>query len=149
MHLVGWEVFFCLPKVINKLRDGARSVHRTIVNNFLDGSKQEAIDMLLLGNTFVGELGERARALLYASFLHCKSHDPNWHPWCSVSWVCIQRKIVKVLRIIVNESDRILSTKKMTRYAGMTQEQCNIGMTREVCFFFLNHTLRVNTPVRY
>ncbi|XP_015750867.1 PREDICTED: synaptojanin-1-like, partial [Acropora digitifera] len=26
--------------------------------------------MLLLGNTFVGELGERARALLYASFLH-------------------------------------------------------------------------------
>ncbi|PFX33475.1 synaptojanin-1-like [Stylophora pistillata] len=57
-------------KVINKLRDGARSVHRTIVNNFLDGSKQEAIDMLLLGNTFVGELGERARALLYASFLH-------------------------------------------------------------------------------
>ena len=59
-------------QVINKLRDGARSVHRTIVNNFLDGSKQEAIDMLLLGNTFVGELGERARALLYASFLHCK-----------------------------------------------------------------------------
>jgi len=57
-------------KVINKIRDGARSVHRTIVNNFLDGSKQEAIDMLLLGNTFVGELGERARALLYASFLH-------------------------------------------------------------------------------
>ena len=64
--------FFSLMKVINKLRDGARSVQRTIVNNFLDGSKQEAIDMLLLGNTFVGELGERARALLYASFLHCK-----------------------------------------------------------------------------
>ena len=61
--------------MINKLRDGARSVHRTIVNNFLDGSKQEAIDMLLLGNTFVGELGERARALLYASFLHCKSFN--------------------------------------------------------------------------
>lgn len=60
---------------MNKLRDGARSVHRTIVNNFLDGSKQEAIDMLLLGNTFVGELGERARALLYASFLHCKSFN--------------------------------------------------------------------------
>lgn len=60
---------------MNKLRDGARSVHRTIVNNFLDGSKQEAIDMLLLGNPFVGELGERARALLYASFLHCKSFN--------------------------------------------------------------------------
>lgn len=31
--------------------------------------------MLLLGNTFVGELGERARALLYASFLHGKYRD--------------------------------------------------------------------------
>ena len=31
--------------------------------------------MLLLGNTFVGELGERARALLYASFLHGKLRD--------------------------------------------------------------------------
>ena len=31
--------------------------------------------MLLLGNTFAGELGERARALLYASFLHGKLRD--------------------------------------------------------------------------
>ncbi|XP_032229504.2 synaptojanin-1 [Nematostella vectensis] len=57
-------------RVASKLRDGARSVKRTIRSNFLDGSKQEAIDLLLLGNTFVGELGERARALLYSSFLH-------------------------------------------------------------------------------
>lgn len=72
--------------MINKLRDGARSVHRTIVNNFLDGSKQEAIDMLLLGNTFVGELGERARALLYASFLHCKycNFDVNHNDCCQL-----------------------------------------------------------------
>ena len=48
------------------------SVRRTIKNNFFDGSKQEAIDILLLGNTFVGELGDRARALLPASFLHGK-----------------------------------------------------------------------------
>ena len=45
---------------------------RAIVNNFLDGSKQEAIDILLLGNTFIGKIGERARALLNSSFLHCK-----------------------------------------------------------------------------
>ncbi|XP_031549964.1 synaptojanin-1-like [Actinia tenebrosa] len=57
-------------RVVNKLRDGARSVKRAIRSNFLDGSKQEAIDMLLLGNTFSGELGERARALLNPSFLH-------------------------------------------------------------------------------
>ena len=65
----------CSPlssQVVNKLRDGARSVQRTIRSNFFDGSKQEAIDMLLLGNIFVGELGERARSLLYSSFLHCK-----------------------------------------------------------------------------
>lgn len=59
-------------QVVNKLKDGAKSVRRTIQNNFQDGSKQEAIDMLLLGNTFVGELGERSRALLYSSFLHCE-----------------------------------------------------------------------------
>ncbi|KAK3720929.1 hypothetical protein QZH41_014536, partial [Actinostola sp. cb2023] len=57
-------------RVVNKLRDGARSVKRAIRSNFLDGSKQEAIDMLLLGNTFSGDLGERARALLHSSFLH-------------------------------------------------------------------------------
>ncbi|CAB4027321.1 synaptojanin-1-like isoform X2, partial [Paramuricea clavata] len=54
----------------SKLHDGAVSVRRTIRNNFFDGSKQEAIDILLLGNTFVGELGDRARALLPGSFLH-------------------------------------------------------------------------------
>ena len=42
------------------------------MNNFLDGSKQEAIDILLLGNTFIGSVGERARALLNATFLHGK-----------------------------------------------------------------------------
>ena len=45
--------------------------------------------MLLLGNTFVGELGERARALLYASFLHGKLRDfvqvtlARWSEWRS------------------------------------------------------------------
>lgn len=64
------HLIFC--QVASKLRDGARSVKRAIRSNFLDGSKQEAIDMLLLGNTFSGDLGERARALLHSSFLHCK-----------------------------------------------------------------------------
>ena len=30
----------------------------------MDGHKQEAIDMLLLGNSFSGELGLRSKALL-------------------------------------------------------------------------------------
>ena len=47
-----------------KLKDGARSVQRTILNNFLDKAKNEAIDMLLFGNAHSGELGQRAVALL-------------------------------------------------------------------------------------
>ena len=60
-----------LSQLASKFHDGAVSVKRAIVNNFLDGSKQEAIDILLLGNTFIGKTGERARALLNKSFLHC------------------------------------------------------------------------------
>jgi len=48
----------------SKLMDGARSAARTIQNNLLDNSKQEAIDILLLGNTLNSELADRARILL-------------------------------------------------------------------------------------
>ena len=44
--------------------DAARTATRTIQNNFLDNSKQEAIDILLLGSTLRGELADKARALL-------------------------------------------------------------------------------------
>lgn len=50
--------------------DAARSASRTIQNNFLDNSKQEAIDILLLGNTLRGELADKARALLTTRILH-------------------------------------------------------------------------------
>uniref|UniRef100_A0A8U7MHC8 Synaptojanin-1 n=1 Tax=Corvus moneduloides TaxID=1196302 RepID=A0A8U7MHC8_CORMO len=52
-----------------KLKDGARSVTRTIQNNFFDSSKQEAIDVLLLGNTLNSDLADKARALLTTSSL--------------------------------------------------------------------------------
>ena len=42
-----------------KLRDGARSVTRTIQNNFFDGTKQESIDVLLLGSSLVGKSGQQ------------------------------------------------------------------------------------------
>lgn len=48
----------------SKLKDGARSVQRTIQSNFLDSNKQEAIDMLLLGTAYSGELGLHSKALL-------------------------------------------------------------------------------------
>lgn len=52
------------PPQAGKLKDGARSVTRTIQNNFFDSSKQEAIDVLLLGNTLNSDLADKARALL-------------------------------------------------------------------------------------
>uniref|UniRef100_A0A3Q2ZC69 Synaptojanin-1 n=1 Tax=Hippocampus comes TaxID=109280 RepID=A0A3Q2ZC69_HIPCM len=56
-----------------KLKDGARSVTRTIQNNFFDSSKQEAIDILRLGSTLNSDLADKARALLTTSSLYGKS----------------------------------------------------------------------------
>ena len=47
-----------------KLKDGARSVQRTILNNFLDKAKNEAIEMLLFCSAQSGDLGQKAIALL-------------------------------------------------------------------------------------
>lgn len=52
--------------------DGARSAARTIQNNLLDNSKQEAIDILLVGSTLSSELADRARILLPSNMLHGK-----------------------------------------------------------------------------
>lgn len=58
----------------SKLMDGARSAARTIQNNLLDNSKQEAIDILLLGNTLNSELADRARILLERNMLHAPTN---------------------------------------------------------------------------
>jgi synaptojanin len=54
----------------SKLMDGARSAARTIQNNLLDNSKQEAIDILLVGSNLSSELADRARILLPSNMLH-------------------------------------------------------------------------------
>lgn len=69
---VNFIILLPLWQFASKLHDGAVTVKRTIKNNFFDGSKQEAIDILLLGNIFAGPAGDRARALLRRTFLHCK-----------------------------------------------------------------------------
>ncbi|XP_013387463.1 synaptojanin-1 isoform X2 [Lingula anatina] len=53
-----------------KYKDAARSATRAIQNNFLDSSKQEAIDMLLLGSTMRSELADKARAFLATNDMH-------------------------------------------------------------------------------
>lgn len=67
----------------SKLKDGSRSMVRTIQNNLLDSSKQEAIDVLLLGSAMSSELADRARALLPTSMLHCEFF---FFFLCSWSW---------------------------------------------------------------
>ncbi|CAH1403112.1 unnamed protein product [Nezara viridula] len=54
----------------SKFMDGARSAARTIQNNLLDTSKQEAIDVLLLGKGLNSNLAERGRTLLSANMQH-------------------------------------------------------------------------------
>ncbi|KAJ8950358.1 hypothetical protein NQ314_007893, partial [Rhamnusium bicolor] len=58
----------------SKLMDGARSAARTIQNNLLDNSKQEAIDILLVGSTLSTELADRARTLLPYNTLHAPNY---------------------------------------------------------------------------
>ncbi len=58
-----WCLSVC-ALIFFQLKGGARSVQRTIRNNFMDSNKQEAIDMLLLGNVYSGSLGQKTRALL-------------------------------------------------------------------------------------
>ncbi|XP_078086707.1 synaptojanin-2-like [Mustelus asterias] len=52
-----------------KVKDGARSVSRTIQANFFDGAKQDAIDLLLMGDFYSEDYADRARILLDSSAL--------------------------------------------------------------------------------
>ncbi|XP_014446119.1 synaptojanin-2 isoform X3 [Tupaia chinensis] len=49
---------------VGKLKDGARSVSRTIQSNFFDGVKQEAIRLLLVGDVYDEESTDKGRMLL-------------------------------------------------------------------------------------
>uniref|UniRef100_UPI00398F6D6B synaptojanin-2-like isoform X2 n=1 Tax=Pristiophorus japonicus TaxID=55135 RepID=UPI00398F6D6B len=52
-----------------KVKDGARSMSRTIQANFFDGAKQEAIDMLLMGDFYSEDYADKARMLMDSSAL--------------------------------------------------------------------------------
>ncbi|KAM4695364.1 synaptojanin-2 [Discoglossus pictus] len=54
---------------VGKLKDGARTVSRTIQTNFFDGAKQEAIDLMLLGDFYSEEYADKARILMESSAL--------------------------------------------------------------------------------
>ncbi|XP_027758788.1 synaptojanin-1 isoform X5 [Empidonax traillii] len=88
-----------------KLKDGARSVTRTIQNNFFDSSKQEAIDVLLLGNTLNSDLADKARALLTTSSLR-------------VSEQSLQSASVKVLKSMCENFYKYAKPKKIRVCVG-------------------------------
>ncbi|NWZ99761.1 SYNJ1 protein, partial [Nesospiza acunhae] len=94
-----------------KLKDGARSVTRTIQNNFFDSSKQEAIDVLLLGNTLNSDLADKARALLTTSSLRgmCLSGFSSLVTICSS---------VKVLRSMCENFYKYAKPKKIRVCVG-------------------------------
>ncbi|XP_078412968.1 LOW QUALITY PROTEIN: synaptojanin-2-like [Cetorhinus maximus] len=50
-----------------KVKDGARSVSRTIQANFFDGAKQDAIDLLLMGDFYNEDYADKARMLMDSS----------------------------------------------------------------------------------
>jgi len=60
-----------------QLIDGARSAARTIQNNLLDSTKQEAIDVLLFGSHFNSDLADRARVLLPPNYINGKQVSKN------------------------------------------------------------------------
>lgn len=68
--------------------DGARSAARTIQNNLLDSSKQEAIDILLVGSTLNSELADRARILLPSNILH-----GNWFALYKIFHIIKQKNL--------------------------------------------------------
>ena len=83
-HWFHWCIYF-------QAGDAARSASRTIQNNFLDSSKQEAMDIMLLGCPQRSELADKARALLSATGLHCKFAYiwvRSQNCGCLVTWFC-------------------------------------------------------------
>ncbi|XP_043919592.1 synaptojanin-2 [Protopterus annectens] len=54
---------------VGKLKDGARSVSRTIQTNFFDGVKQEAIQLLLIGDFYNELYADKAKMLMEGSSL--------------------------------------------------------------------------------
>ncbi|KAM9316149.1 synaptojanin-2 [Gastrophryne carolinensis] len=54
---------------VGKLKDGARTVSRTIQTNFFDGAKQEAIDLLLTGDFYSDEYADKGRMLMDSAAL--------------------------------------------------------------------------------
>lgn len=70
----------CCLMQVGKLKDSARSVSRTIQSNFFDAVKQEAIELLLMGDFFREEYADKGKMLMDQSALLGKA---SVNPSCS------------------------------------------------------------------
>ena len=85
------KIYYWIKNVPNliffsfQLIDGARSAARTIQNNLLDSTKQEAIDVLLFGSTYNSDLADRARMLMPNNYINGKNEKYMYmflvYPW--------------------------------------------------------------------
>ena len=57
-------------------------------NNLLDSSKQEAIDIILLGSSYASDLADRARVLLPTKYMNGKDWLSIWGPKLEVFHTC-------------------------------------------------------------
>ncbi|XP_023247557.1 synaptojanin-1 isoform X2 [Copidosoma floridanum] len=78
----------------SKIIDGARSAARTIQNNLLDSSKQEAIDILLFGSALNSEISDLSRLLLYPNIFHAPCNI--LHEMCKRYKEYVNTKKIKV-----------------------------------------------------
>ncbi len=89
---------------LHQAGDAARSATRTIQNNFLDNSKQEAIDILLLGNALRSEMADKARALLSTKNLHCKLISIQFSLLHSVTIDINFKNMINILHVLFQEN---------------------------------------------
>uniref|UniRef100_A0A4X1VTY8 phosphoinositide 5-phosphatase n=1 Tax=Sus scrofa TaxID=9823 RepID=A0A4X1VTY8_PIG len=82
---------------VGKLKDGARSVSRTIQSNFFDGVKQEAIKLLLVGDVYTEESADRGRMLLDNPALLGLGSNPQPHGSQSDLFLLLTPRILRAM----------------------------------------------------
>ena len=76
---------------IFQLKDASRSVARTIQNNLMDGSKQEAIDLFLYGSALSTQIFHSALSILPAGTLFGELFDKKTWIFVKFSPISIHR----------------------------------------------------------
>uniref|UniRef100_A0A8C0XMG0 phosphoinositide 5-phosphatase n=1 Tax=Castor canadensis TaxID=51338 RepID=A0A8C0XMG0_CASCN len=94
---------------VGKLKDGARSMSRTIQSNFFDGVKQEAVKLLLVGDVHNEESTDKGRMLLDSTALLGNSANAN-----SSSVVLLGKTTrIKILKAMTERQSEFTNFKRV------------------------------------